>query len=137
MKNLALLLLGFILLQFQLAAQTSPFNISLEPVEITELGGLQSFAFGQHNGKWLIVGGRLDGLHRRQPWASFDVAGHNNQLIVVDPETKQRWTAPLSSLPQAVQEQLSSTNMEFFQEDDYLYCVGEYGISATVDTQTS
>ena len=111
-------------------SQTAPFNISIESLNVSGLSGLQSFAFGQDSGKWLIVGGRLDGLHRRQPWAAFDIAGHNNQLIVVDPITQQKWSAPLTSLPVAIQEHLSSTNMEFYQEGDYLYCVGGYGYSA-------
>lgn len=112
-------------------AQTNPFNIYLEPLSIPNLGGLQAYAFGQHEGKWLIVGGRLDGLHQRQPFAAFDVAGHNNQLLVVDPAAKKRWLAPLSSLPVAIQEQLKSTNMEFIQEGDFLYLVGGYGYSDT------
>ncbi|MBK9735623.1 MAG: T9SS type A sorting domain-containing protein [Saprospiraceae bacterium] len=79
------------------------------------------------------MGGRLDGLHRRQPFAAFDAAGHNNQLIVVDPVTQQKWSAPLSSLPTSLKEQLSSTNMEFYQEGDYLYLIGGYGYSNTSD----
>jgi hypothetical protein len=118
-------------------AQKAPFNITLEPVNIAGLGGLQSFAFGQHDGKWLIIGGRLDGLHRRQPFATFDVAGHNTQLFVVDPVTKQKWTAPLSTLPVALQEQLKSTNMQFYQVGNYLYLTGGYGYSATVDDHTT
>lgn len=118
-------------------SQTTPFNISLEPINISGLGGLQSYAVGQYNGKWLLVGGRLDGLHRRQPWATFDVAGHNTQLIVVDPATMQKWTAPLSSLPIAVQEQLSSTNINFYQDGDYLYLIGGYGYSATIADHTT
>lgn len=112
-------------------AQTAPFSIYLEPHSIQGVGGLQSFAFGQHEGKWLIVGGRLDGLHRRQPWASFDIAGHNTRLWVIDPQTQQHWTAPLTSLSVALQEQLAATNMEFRQSGDYLYLVGGYGYSAT------
>lgn len=99
-------------------------------MSIDSLGGLQAYAFGQANGKWLIVGGRLDGLHRRQPFASFDIAGNNNQLIVIDPIAKQRWVAPLSSLSVNLQEQLSSTNMEFEQEGNYLYIIGGYGYNA-------
>lgn len=125
------LILGLIIFSLSAFSQTAPFNVHMEPMNISGLGGLQAFAWGQHNGKWLIIGGRLDGLHRRQPFAAFDVAGHNNQLIVVDPVAQQKWSAPLSSLPIGLQEQLSSTNMEFYQEGDYLYLVGGYGYSNT------
>ena len=91
-------ILGILVMSISSFAQTAPFNIQIEPMTISGLGGLQTFAVGQHDGKWLIVGGRLDGLHRRQPFAAFDVAGNNNQLIVVDPVAKQKWSASLSSL---------------------------------------
>ena len=120
-------LLALLFIHIAAFSQTPPFGIYIEPMNVPGLGGLQAYAFGQHNGKWLVMGGRLDGLHRRQPWASFDVAGNNNQLIVVDPITQQKWTAPLSSLSIGLQEQLSSTNMEFHQEGNYLYIIGGYG----------
>ena len=117
--------------------QTAPFEITIEPISVPGLGGIQSYVFGQANGMWLIVGGRLDGLHKRQPNASFDVAGHNNQLIVVDPITLQKWQTPLTTLPTSIQEQLSATNMEFYQENDYLYCIGGYGYSPTENDHTT
>lgn len=130
-------LFGFILISLSAFTQTAPFQIQIEPMSIDGLGGLQAYAFAQHEGKWLIVGGRLDGLHRRQPFAAFDVAGNNNQLIVVDPVTLQKWYAPLSSLPVAMQEQLSSTNMQFHQEGNYLYVIGGYGYhTATASRKT-
>lgn len=116
-------------------AQESPFQIVLEPLNIQNLGGLQAYAFGQHNGKWLIIGGRLDGLHRRQPFATFDPAGNNNQVIVVDPLTQQKWSASLSSLPSTMQEHLASTNMEFHQDGNYLYIVGGYGYHAATGSK--
>lgn len=122
MKNL-IFAVGVLFTSCTLLAQNEPFEITLEPVVVPELGGLQSYAFGVHDGKWLVLGGRLDGLHRRQPWATFDEAGHNNQIFVIDPVAQRKWTAPLFSLPTAMQEQLSSTNMEFYQEGDYLYCM--------------
>ncbi|MBK8144860.1 MAG: hypothetical protein IPK62_07610 [Bacteroidetes bacterium] len=112
-------------------SQNAPFEVMLEPVNIPGLAGLQAFAWGQHDGKWLLIGGRKDGLHQRQPFAAFDVPGHNTDLIVVDPVMQQKWTAPLSSLPIGMQEQLSATNIQFYQEADYLYLVGGYGYSAT------
>ncbi len=119
------------------SAQNPGFEIAIEPLNITGLGGLQAYAFGQDNGKWLIVGGRLDGLHRRQPFAAFDIAGHNTQLIVVDPVSNQKWSAPLSSLPVSIQEQLQSTNMQFHQVGNRLYLTGGYGYSATLGDHTT
>ena len=109
--------------------QQQPFQVTIKPFQISGLVGIQSFAIGHSDGKWLIIGGRLDGLHRRQPWASFDKAGQNDQLIVVDPVGLKKWSAPLSSLPIPMQEQLSSTNMEFQQDGPYLYVAGGYGYS--------
>ena len=116
------------------SAQTSfPYELELDTIVIPELGGLQSYAVGQSNGKWLVIGGRLDGLHRRQPWATFDLDGHNNQLWVVDPIQKKKWTAKLTDLDSSLQEQLSSTNMEFFQKGNQLVLLGGYGYSARKD----
>ena len=126
MSRKTISILALILVHLSIFAQTAPFNVVLEPVNIPGLGGLQSFAVGQDSGKWLIVGGRLDGLHGRQPFSAFDVPGQNNELIVVDPISLQKWTASLSSLPIAIQEQLRSTNMQFYQDGDYLYCTGGY-----------
>lgn len=127
MTNKITTFLGLIFLSLSVFSQTAPFNIYIEPMNISGLSGLQAYAFGQYNGKWLIVGGRLDGLHRRQPFAAFDIAGNNNQIIVIDPVSQQKWTAPVTSLSVALQEQLSSTNMEFHQEGNYLYIIGGYG----------
>lgn len=137
MTKIIVIFISLISLNLSLLGQATPFNIMLEPVNISELGGLHSYAVGQHDGKWLIIGGRLDGLHQRQPFAAFDAAGNNNQLIVVDPIAEQKWSAPLSSLPIAMQEQLSSTNMEFYQEGDYLYFLGGYGYSASLGDHTT
>jgi len=127
MKIRLLIVTGLLMIKLVTIAQTAPFDIYLEPLNVPGLGGVQAFAFGQDNGKWLIIGGRLDGLHRRQPFASFDIAGNNNQLIVIDPVSQQKWTAPLNALSVGLQEQMSATNMEFHQDGNYLYIIGGYG----------
>lgn len=127
--------IGLLFFATSVFSQSSPFNIYLEPMNISGLGGLQAYAFGQHNGKWLIVGGRLDGLHRRQPFAAFDVAGNNNQIIVIDPVAQQKWSSSITSLSVALQEQLSSTNMEFHQEGNYLYIIGGYGYNTATSSR--
>lgn len=127
MKNILFIL--FLFSNILGLTQEPPFQVYLEPLEIPEVGGLQVFAAGEHDGKWLILGGRLDGLHRRQPFVTFNEAGKNNQIIVIDPVNKLKWSAPLTDLPARMQEQLSSTNMQFQQENNYLYFVGGYGYS--------
>lgn len=128
-------LLFILVIGIKVKAQTAPFNIHLEAMNINNLGGLQAYAFGQHDGKWLILGGRLDGLHRRQPFAAFDVVGNNNQLIVVDPKTQQKWSSTTNTLSVGLQEQLSSTNMEFYQVGDYLYIIGGYGYNSATSSR--
>lgn len=114
-----------------------PDRISLKSISFSDLGGLQSYAYGVHDGQWLIAGGRLDGLHRRQPFAAFDQAGHNNNLLVVDPLSRQSWSAELSSLPGNLREQLSATNALFHQAGDQLYIVGGYGYSPSEEDHTT
>lgn len=135
-KNITLFLLALFVLN-NVQGQNAPFEIKLEPISISNLGGIQSYAFGQSDDKWLIVGGRLDGLHQRQPFAAFDLAGHNNQLIVIDPISLQKWSIPLTQLSPEIQEHLSATNMQFYQENDYLYCLGGYGYSAIFGDHTT
>lgn len=135
MTKIILSAISTIVINLSIFAQTTPFNIYIEPLNIDQLGGLQSFAFGQHNGKWLIVGGRLDGLHRRQPFAAFDIAGNNNQIIVIDPILKQKWTSNMNTLSIDLQEQLSSTNMEFHQNGNFLYLIGGYGHNAATNAK--
>ncbi len=104
-------------------------NIVLQEITVLQLPGLHSFAWAQHNGEWLILGGRTEGLHQRQPFAAFLASGNNTSVYVVNPETKQLWSAPMSTLPAAVYQQMQSTNMEFGQVDDVLYIIGGYGYS--------
>ena len=124
-----LLSIAFLILFTISANSQATFNIHLEPFNINGFTGIQSFAFGQHNGKILLIGGRKDGLHRRQPWASFDAAGHNTDLLVIDPETEEIWAASVNTLPTGLKEQLQSTNMQFIQEGNTLYVIGGYGFS--------
>lgn len=123
--------LSVLFLSYNAHAQTTRFHVRLQSVELENLGGLQSYSIATHNDLWLIVGGRLDGLHMKQPFAAFDPSGNNKQMIVVDPETKEVWRSDLTTLPVEVQEQLSSTNMQGYQDGDHLILTGGYGYSPT------
>lgn len=114
-----------------LSAQHS-FSIELEEFNITQAPGLQSFVVGTNEaGEWLLLGGRIDGLHLRRPFESFLASGNNTSIYVIDPYEDSVWSAPLSSLPTSLEEQLQSTNMEFIQREDMLYIIGGYAYSTS------
>lgn len=124
---------AIVLFTVKLSIAQTNFSVQIEADSISGMPALQSFAFAQHNGKWLLIGGRTDGLHRRQPPFAFLSSGNNVMVYVVDPVNKQVWNSTLSSLPVSVQEQLQSTNMQFTQLADTLYITGGYGYSATAN----
>ncbi len=109
------------------------YTLELVPVSIPNLPGLHSFAHGQANGKWLIIGGRRDGLHARQPFNAFPAAENNTDIYVIDVNTQQFWSTSVNSLPTGISEQLQSTNMSFHQNGDTLYIIGGYAFSATAN----
>ena len=112
-------------------AQTN-FSVLVQPHSIPGLPGLQSFAAAQYNGKWVLIGGRTEGLHQRQPTTSFLSASNNTNIYVVDPITANVWSASVNGLPASLKEQLQSTNINFYGDGNKMYLTGGYGYSATI-----
>jgi hypothetical protein len=131
MRYLLLALAGLTLTLQVTAQQEFPYQLTLEPVIPAEFKGLQSYAWARSGDMILLVGGRTDGLHRRQPFASFSNKYNNTELIVLDIKNEKTWKRSLTGLPLPVAEQLQSSNMEFFQDGDQLILVGGYGYSGT------
>jgi hypothetical protein len=128
MKICTLFLSAF--LYFNTYAQTN-FSVLVQPYAIPQLPGLHSYAAAQYNGKWIIVGGRTDGLHLRQPFNSFPSSSNNTNIYVVDPATKNVWSTSVNTLSATLKEQLQSTNMNFCYDNTKFYIAGGYGFSAT------
>jgi len=126
-----ILVLFLVFIDFAVAQTTFDYDLVLTPVTVSGLPGLHSYAFGQHNGKWLIIGGRKDGIHARQPFNAFPGAQNNTDMYVVDIATQQVWSASVNSLPTGIKEQLQSTNMNFYQDGDALFIIGGYAYSTT------
>jgi hypothetical protein len=129
MKNFKLVV--FFLSIFHLAQTGFNYSLSLIPVTFTNVPGLHSYAYAQSGGKWLIIGGRKDGIHARQPHSSFPASQNNTNIFVVDVINKQIWSSSVNVLPVGIREQLQSTNMCFYQDSDTLYIIGGYGFSAS------
>ncbi|GAB4133278.1 MAG: hypothetical protein Fur0041_05370 [Bacteroidia bacterium] len=112
-------------------AQQIPFAVELEPMSIPNMPGLHSFAWAEHNGLWLIIGGRTNGLHGFQPNFAFPQTGQNSSVYVVDPVAGQVWSASLNALNVDLKDQLISSNMQFYQDSAVLLFSGGYGYSNT------
>lgn len=109
------------------------YHLQLEEVIIPSFPKFHSSAVGSYNGKWIIIGGRTNGLHGFYPPFAFPTNGIQNQLYVVDPDAGSVWNMGLDSLPQPLKEQFSSSNMQYCVNGDKLYISGGYGYSATLD----
>ena len=123
------LLSAFLLFISATAFAQTDFKLSLEPFAIEDAPALQSFAAGQYDGKWILIGGRTDGLHRRQPPFAFLDDDNNRNIYIVEPETGKVWKQSTESLPAILADQLCSTNMESHQHGNRLIMVGGYGYS--------
>ena len=134
MRNFNIILLVLVGLAFfnlnYSQQQEEKFKVELEEVNIPGMPGLQSFSWGKSSdGKWLLVGGRTDGLHLRRPFESFLATGNNNKIYVVDIDSMKVWSITPSGLSQILYDQLQSTNQLFIQRDSFLYIFGGYGYS--------
>ncbi len=116
---------------YSFSQSTFNYQIELNPIQIQNFPGIHSYVFAQHSGKWLIIGGRIDGIHARQPFNAFPSTNNNTNIYVVDIASNQFWSASVNSLTVGLKEQLQSTNMNFYQDNDSLYIIGGYAFSAT------
>jgi len=120
-------------------AQSTPqFTVSLNPVTMPGLPSLQSSAWAQSGGKWLLVGGRTNGLHlfvqssnngATPPPNAFPTASANTNLWVIDPVNQKVYSESLQSavLSSTIVAQLSANNAQRAQNGDTLYIIGGYG----------
>lgn len=129
MKSIAWVIMTVLLSWVELSAQPG-FRIELEEIVWPQAPALHSFACATHEGKWLLIGGRTNGLHGFLAPLAFPNSGRNTDIILFDPKTGQRWDQPVNVLPDSIREPLMTSNMQFYQEDSVLYIVGGYGWNA-------
>ena len=126
---------SFLLTLFLVGCNTAQeqFTVQIEPLAISEAPGVQSYSWGKTtDGKWLVLGGRIDGLHKMRPFEAFKSNENNTTVYLIDPIENKTWDVSLRTLPSSIFEQLQSTNQEFHQRGNNLYVVGGYGYSQTL-----
>lgn len=112
-------------------------DVWIEPVTIPNFPALHSGAVAEHNGKWIMMGGRTNGMHGFYPPFAFPANGRQTNVYVVDPETGSVWSSPIDSLDVRVREQLSSSNMQFAEGNGKMYLSGGYGYHEAIDDFTT
>lgn len=133
-KTAGNLTIAFLLMMMFGCGESRPdFLLDLQITEISVEGApeVNSYAHAVYEGQWLIIGGRIDGLHDHRPEFSYPADKSNQNIWVIDPEKKQVWSKPLETLPASLEEQLQSTNMSFYQDGNLLTLIGGYGWSET------
>jgi len=118
-----------LILLFQIASVHAQDELWLESINLNTNAGLQSFAHAEYQGNFYLIGGRLDGLHQRQPFASFDNNGHNEEIWLIKGDSAIH-KFQINHLPDSLFDQLRSTNLNFYQIGNLLYLIGGYGISS-------
>lgn len=122
-----LVVLGFGL-SLSAKAQAPTFMVDIVEVAASNAPAFHSAAHAEYDGLWVVVGGRIDGLHILFGGPdAFPAALSNNSIFVYDPDADQLWSASLDELSDAVADPLRTTNAQFWQDDDTLYYVGGYG----------
>jgi hypothetical protein len=106
----------------------------------TALPTLHSVARATHDGLWVMIAGRTNGMHNvatldPSGLSAFPPSSQNREVWVVDPATKQAWSRSLedasSGLTQAQVDTMTASNSQSFQDGDRLYMVGGYTYDRT------
>ena len=113
-----------------------PYHISLEPYEFgaAELPTLHSFAAGHHDGKWVLVAGKSNGLHGFETTGpnGFEPEFQNREVWVIDAVNKQSWQRSLEGVAGGLTtielNSLTPANNQFYQRGQRLYMTGGYGV---------
>lgn len=106
---------------------SQPFQLRINEVNNSFSPAIHSGAFVVHDDKWVMVGGRKNGLHGFHPPFAFPTSGVNDSIFVCDVAANQRWSASVENLPDSIREAITSSNMEFFSDGGMLYMIGGYG----------
>jgi len=136
LRSVAVGLLALVAQRADAAPAAPSFTLDVVAADSSNLPALHSFAVGEASGKWLLIGGRTNGMHplvassnggKTPPPNAFPTSQANTNLWVVDPVTRASWSASLSSLPVSIADALAATNAQAYQDGDYLYVIGGYG----------
>lgn len=112
-----------------------PFRLEIEQADFQLPVGIHSGVIASYQGKWLLLGGRTNGLHGfNDDNNNFPPQKQNTWVFVVDPKKKSIKKRSLhsvySGLTRSQIDMLSVTSPQFYQEGETLYITGGYGVDS-------
>lgn len=109
---------------------TLPFTLKVVEVADSAMPAVHSYCSATSGGKWLILCGRIGGLHGFGPGNNnFPRSTANTNAYVIDPVANRLIGSIdlVANLPPSLAGPLTATNPQFTQIDDELFIVGGYG----------
>jgi hypothetical protein len=116
--------------------ESLPFRVRLKKAHFDLPTGVQSYIHAVHHDKWLLITGRVGGLHGFVDGSTnnFPTNEQNTTIFVIDPIRKKTYTRslldPESGLTQQQIDLLSVTAAQGYQSGKTLYITGGYGIDS-------
>lgn len=116
-----------------------PFTVTIEVLDFVLPVGTHSGAIAVFQDKWLIIGGRINGLHgfedndnnfpKDQQNTSIYVIDFTNQIV-----SSRALNDAMSGLTQAEIDTLSVTSPQYYKKGNTLYITGGYGFDTALNT---
>lgn len=113
-----------------------PFSIEIKLADFQLPDGLHSNVSAIWDGKWLLLAGRVNGMHGfNNNDDNFPPSKQNTTLYVIDPIAKRAYSRSLedsySGLTQNQIDLLSVTSPQAYQSGSTLYMTGGYGVDSS------
>lgn len=108
-------------------ANDLPFTLQLVEVTKPAIPGVHSFALGKVDDYWVVIGGRINGLHGFFMATAFPEDKANSKVLLIQPEAGTLVSYEVADLNLPFGDALLATNPQYTQYGDWLYIVGGYG----------
>ena len=140
LRKVGLLLVFLLNSKTLLTAQVQQFTVEVtDTASLFSMPAVHSYALGQWDGKWIIIGGRTNGLHGFTPPSGFQPNGVSSDIYIVDPATDTKISENVYSAfsDTIMWDALQAAFYQFSQHDSMLYITGGYGLlSDSADNYT-